>query len=131
VVAICEGVRGAWVASGVRPERNCRRAEWRRLERFTAAAGRRDAERARLDVGPGESFARRRRRLEHRKGHDVLLDAVAMLPDLPLRVFCAGAGTLAATLAHATAPLVSGDRVRWLRPGGPTSPGFLAAADRW
>lgn len=128
VVAISEGVRAALVASGVRPERIVVVPSGVDLGRFTTAAARRDLERLRLDVGPGEIVLAAVGALEHRKGHDVLLDAVAMLPDLPLRVFCAGTGTLAATLAARHRALGLGRRVQWLGQLHDVT-GLLAAAD--
>jgi glycosyltransferase involved in cell wall biosynthesis len=66
--------------------------------------------------------------LEDRKGHAVLLDAIARLADVRLRVLCAGGGSRAAALAARRDALGLGDRVVFLGPLDDVA-GLLAAAD--
>jgi glycosyltransferase involved in cell wall biosynthesis len=128
VVAISEGVRAALLAGGVEPARIHVVPSGVDVERFAVAPGRREAERARLGLAPVDFTVAVVAALEERKGHSTLLDAVATLADLPLRILCAGTGSRAAALAARRDALGLGDRVRFLGQVRDV-PGLLAAAD--
>jgi len=114
VVAISEGVREALVASGVPRTRITVVPSGVDAERFANASSAGAAERRRLGLGDDEIVLAIVGALEERKGHDVLLDAVARLSDLPLRVLCAGSGSRAQSLAARRDALGLGERVRFL-----------------
>ena len=128
VVAISEGVRAALLAGGVERARIHVVPSGVDVERFAVDPGRREAERARLGLAPGEFAVAIVAALEERKGHSMLLDAVATMSDLPLRLLCAGTGSRASALAARRDALGLGDRVRFLGQVRDV-PAFLAAAD--
>lgn len=114
VVAISEGVRAALIASGVEPARIHLVPSGVEAERFAAAAAARGAVRARLALSEDVFVLALVGALEARKGHDVLLAAVATLADANVMVLCAGEGSLHATLAAETERRGLRDRVRFL-----------------
>ena len=128
VVAISEGVREALLASGVHPAQIAVVPSGVDVERFALGASHRDDERRRLGLASGELVLAIVGALEERKGHAILLDAVALLRDLPLRVLCAGSGSCAQALAARRDALGLGDRVRFLGRVEDV-PVFLAAVD--
>ncbi len=128
VVAISEGVRAALVASGVRADRIAVVPSGVDVGRFAAAAGRRAAERARLGLGADDFVVAIVGALEQRKGHATLLDALALVHEPPVRLLCAGSGSLAAALARRADALGLGDRARFLGHVDDV-PGLLAAVD--
>jgi glycosyltransferase involved in cell wall biosynthesis len=128
VVAISEGVRSVLVAGGVEATRIHVIPSGVETEGFAASDAVRAAERARRGLADDELVVAVIASLEERKGHAVLLDAVAVLPDLRLRVLCAGAGSRAAALAARRDALGLGGRVAFLGPVGNVA-GLLAAAD--
>ncbi len=128
VIAISEGVRAMLVASGVEPARIHLVPSGVEVERFAAAPGSRAAARARYGMENGRWLAVVVGALEERKGHAVLLDAVASYRDPRLRVLCAGDGSLRAPLIARAASLGLGEVVRFLGPLADVAP-MLAAAD--
>jgi glycosyltransferase involved in cell wall biosynthesis len=128
VVAISDGVRAVLIAGGVEPRRIHLIRSGVDVERFAADDQLRDAERARRGLAAGEFVIAVVAALEDRKGHAVLLDAVAMLPDLRLRVLCGGTGSRAEALARRRDALGLGDRVTFLGRVADV-PALLAAAD--
>jgi glycosyltransferase involved in cell wall biosynthesis len=128
VVAISEGVRSALVASGVRADRIVVVPSGVDVTRFAAGAARRVAERARLGIGPGEFVVAIVGALEERKGHVTLLEALALVREPPVRLLCAGSGSLAAALAARADALGIAERVRFLGHVDDV-PGLLAAVD--
>jgi glycosyltransferase involved in cell wall biosynthesis len=128
VVAISEGVRTALLASGVRPERITVVPSGVDVEVFTAAADRRERERARLGLRAGEFVVAIVGALEDRKGHATLLEAVALVREPEVRLFCAGTGSLTEALAAQRDALGLGERVRFLGHVEDV-PGLLAAVD--
>jgi glycosyltransferase involved in cell wall biosynthesis len=128
VVAISNGVRQVLIASGVAPERIHVIPSGVDADRFAASDERRAAARAAYGLADDTFAVAMVAALEDRKGHAVLLDAVAQLRDLPLQVLCAGSGTREATLIARRDALGLGDRLRFL--GQVTDvPALLAAAD--
>jgi glycosyltransferase involved in cell wall biosynthesis len=128
VVAISEGVRQVLVRSGVEPARIHVVASGVDVARFAAAGAAREAERARHGIDPATLVIVSVAALETRKGHAVLLDAIAALPDLALLVLCAGGGSEAEALAARRDALGLGSRVRFLGAVADVAP-LLAAAD--
>jgi glycosyltransferase involved in cell wall biosynthesis len=114
VVAISEGVREALVASGVQRARIAVVPSGVDVARFATDPGASVDERHRLGLADDEVVLAIVGALEERKGHDVLLDAVASLGDLRLRVLCAGSGSLAPALVARKDALGLGERVRFL-----------------
>jgi glycosyltransferase involved in cell wall biosynthesis len=98
VIAISEGVRATLIASGVDPARIHLVPSGVEVERFAAPMGPRAAVRAELGVGDGDCLLVVVGALEDRKGHAVLLEAIARLGDPRLQVRCAGDGSLRAVL---------------------------------
>jgi glycosyltransferase involved in cell wall biosynthesis len=128
VVAISEGVRQVLVRSGVEPTRIHVVASGVDVARFAAGTALRDAERARHGVDPETPLVAVVAALEPRKGHAVLLDAIARLTDVPLRVLCAGDGSARRALAARSEALGLGTRVGFLGEIADVVP-LLAAAD--
>lgn len=128
VVAISEGVRQVLVRSGVEPTRIHVVASGVDVARFAGGAALRDGERARHGVDPETLLIAVVAALETRKGHAVLLDAMAGLTDVPVRVLCAGGGAERETLAAQSAALGLGTRVVFLGEVADVVP-LLAAAD--
>jgi glycosyltransferase involved in cell wall biosynthesis len=128
VVAISEGVRAVLVAGGVEAARIYVIASGVEAGAFATSDAVRAAERARRGVGAHEFVVAVIAALEERKGHAVLLDAVAALADLPLRVLCAGAGSRAAALAARRDALGLRGRVAFLGQVRDVA-GLLAASD--
>ena len=128
VVAISEGVRQVLVRSGVEPARIHVVASGVDVARFAAAGAARDRERARHGIEPGTLLMVVVAALERRKGHAVLLDALAKLADVPLHVLCAGRGSEADALAAQCEALGLGSRVTFLGEIADVAP-LLAAAD--
>src|SRR5439155_14840766 len=81
------------------------------IARFAHAAARRAGERAQLGIGPGEFVVAIVGALEERKGHATLLQALALVREPPVRLLCAGTGSLAAALAARADALGRGARV--------------------
>jgi glycosyltransferase involved in cell wall biosynthesis len=113
VVAISEGVRAALIASGVEPARIHLVPSGVDAERFAGAAASRAAARVRFALGDDVVVLALVGALEERKGHDVLLAALATL-DPHLTALCAGEGSRRATLAAEAERLGLRDRVRFL-----------------
>jgi glycosyltransferase involved in cell wall biosynthesis len=114
VVAISEGVCAALKASGVEPARIHLVPSGVEVARFAGATARRSAARARLGLADDAWVVASVGALEERKGHDVLLDAVATLPDPRLVVLIVGDGSQRDVLAARTAARGLGERVRLL-----------------
>ncbi len=93
VVAISEGVRTVLLEAGVEPERIHVIPSGVDLARFESTAAGRAAARSKLGVDGRDFVVVMVASLEERKGHRVLLDAVATLTEIDLRVFCAGTGS--------------------------------------
>jgi glycosyltransferase involved in cell wall biosynthesis len=128
VVAISEGVRAALIASGVAAPRIVVVPSGVEAEAFAVDAGRRAAARARFELAGDACALAVVGALETRKGHAVLLDALATLRDRRLRVLCAGEGSQRAALAARTAALGLDGVVRWLGRVDDVA-ALLAAAD--
>jgi glycosyltransferase involved in cell wall biosynthesis len=128
VIAISDGVRRALVAGGVRPDRIRVVPSGIDVAAIAAAAEAGGALRRAWDVGADEILVLAPGGLEPRKGHDVLLRAVAGLvaAGLPLRVVIAGEGGERARLEDDARAL--GGRVRLLG-FRDDLPACLAAAD--
>jgi glycosyltransferase involved in cell wall biosynthesis len=114
VVAISEGVCAALTASGVEPGRIHLVPSGVEAARFAGATTRRPTARARLGLGDDAWVVAIVGALEERKGHDVLLDALATLPDPRLLLLIAGDGSRRDALAARVAALDLGTRVRLL-----------------
>ena len=95
VIAISAGVRDALVAAGVRPERIRVVPSAVDPTRVAAAPGMRAERRVAWGVAPGEIVVVVLGALEHRKGQDVLLDAVEALGERAraVRVVLCGEGS--------------------------------------
>lgn len=128
VIAISEGVRAMLIASGVEPARIHVVPSGVEPDRFAPPPNARAAARARYGIADTAWLAVAVGALEERKGHGVLLDALAMLRDPRLRVLCAGDGSLRDALPARAAALGLADRVRFLGPVGDVA-ALLAAAD--
>lgn len=128
VIAISEGVRAMLMASGVEPARIHLVPSGVEPARFAPQPGARFAARARYGVRDGQWLAVVVGALEERKGHAVLLDALAALRDPRLRVLCAGDGSLRDALPARAAALGLGDAVRFLGAVDDVAD-LLAAAD--
>ena len=128
VVAISEGVRQVLVGSGVDPARIHVVASGVDGARFAAADDVRRRERARHGLDAATFVIATVGALETRKGHAVLLEALAALVDLPFQVLCAGAGSQAGALAARRDALGLAVRVRFLGELADVVP-LLAAAD--
>ena len=129
VVAISEGVRAVLVAGGVEAARIHVIPSGVEAEGFATSDAVRAAERARRGLAADEFVVAVIAALEERKGHAVLLDAVAALAaDLRLRVLCAGTGSRAAALAARRDALGLGARVAFLGQVRDVA-GLLAASD--
>jgi glycosyltransferase involved in cell wall biosynthesis len=128
VVAISDGVREALIASGVTPARIAVVPSGVDVARFATTTGDRHAARARFAL-PGDAWVLAVvGALEKRKGHDVLLDALATLRLPRLRVLIAGTGSRAAFLGERTRMLGLAEQVRFLGACEDVAP-VLAAAD--
>lgn len=128
VIAISEGVRAMLIESGVETTRIRLVPSGVQPERFAPRPGARAAARARFDVTDAQWLAVVVGALEERKGHAVLLDALAALRDPRIRVLCAGDGSLRDALPARAAALGIGDTVRFLGPVDDVAE-LLAAAD--
>ncbi len=98
------------------------------VERFALDLHARAAERRRLGLAAGEIVLAIVGALEERKGHALLLEALAQLLDLPLRVLCAGSGSAGPALAARRDALGLTERVRFLGRVDDI-PALLAAVD--
>jgi glycosyltransferase involved in cell wall biosynthesis len=129
VVAISEGVRAVLVSGGVDPSRVEVIHSGVEPDDFAAVETLRPGARARFGVADDDVVLVVLAALETRKGHAVLLDALAGLDDVPWRLLCAGDGSEARRLAaRCTTTPQLGPRVTWL--GRVTDvAGVLAAAD--
>ncbi len=128
VVAISGGVREALVSAGVDPARIRVIASGVEFERYQACDERRPSARAGYGVKGDVPVLAIVGALEPRKGHAVLLEALARLRRPEVRVLCAGAGSLRAELAGQCARLGLTEQVVFLgRLDEVTS--LLAAAD--
>jgi len=109
VIAISRGVEAALRRAGVRPERIHVVPSAVDLTRVTAGAGARAEQRGRWDVREDDVLVVALGALEHRKGHDVLIDALARLrPDAGrprVRGVIVGEGSRREALAAAAAAL--------------------------
>jgi glycosyltransferase involved in cell wall biosynthesis len=114
VVAISEGVRAALVASGVDATRITVVPSGVAVDRFASAPAARAAARARFGLGADAWVLAVVGALETRKGHDVLLDALARLPIADAAVLVAGEGSMRDALRARADALALGARVRWL-----------------
>jgi glycosyltransferase involved in cell wall biosynthesis len=114
VVAISDGVRAKLIESGVAPGRITVVPSGVEAERFTPSPERRAAARARYATPPAATVLAVVGALETRKGHDVLLRAVARLADPTIVVWCAGDGAERAALEAQRGALGLADRVRFL-----------------
>ncbi len=128
VVAISEGVRQVLERSGVEPARIRVVPSGVDPSRVAVAAATRDAERVRLGVDADTLLVAVVAALETRKGHAVLFEALARLPDLAVRVVCAGGGSEGAALASRRDALGLAARVRFLGEVAEVAE-LLAAAD--
>jgi glycosyltransferase involved in cell wall biosynthesis len=128
VVAISEGVRAMLIASGVDPARIHLVPSGVEAERFALGAGARAAARARHAIDPDAFVLVAVGALETRKGHDVLLDAIALRADPRVHVLVAGEGALRADLEARRHALGLDERVRFLGRVDDV-PTLLAAAD--
>jgi glycosyltransferase involved in cell wall biosynthesis len=128
VVAISDGVRAALIASGVEPAHIHLVPSGVEPERFAVSAAARAAARARFALTDDRFVLAVVGALEARKGHDVLLDALATLADPAVVVVAAGEGGAHAALAARVRTLGLDATVRFLgRVDDVTS--VLAAAD--
>jgi len=128
VVAISEAVRAVLVSSGVEPARIHVIPDGVEAERFITSDVLRAEERARQGIAADEFVVLVVAALEKRKGHGVLFEAVAMLPELRLRVVCAGSGSHAAALARRRDALGLGTQISFLGQVADVR-ALLAAAD--
>jgi glycosyltransferase involved in cell wall biosynthesis len=128
VVAISEGVRAALIASGVDPARIVVVPSGVEPDAFAVDAVARAAARARYGLADDVCALVAVGALETRKGHAVLLDALAALRDPRVRLLCAGEGGERDALVARTAALGLGDVVDWLGRVDDVA-GVLAAAD--
>jgi glycosyltransferase involved in cell wall biosynthesis len=128
VVAISEGVRTALVASGVEPTRIHVVPSGVDAARFAPSPAGRAAARARFALADDCGTLAVVGALEDRKGHDVLLDALARRDVRHLAVLVAGGGTREAALRARAASLGLAATVRFLGRVDDVAP-VLAAAD--
>lgn len=128
VVAISEGVRAALIASGVAPARITVVPSGVDAARFAPTVERRIEARARFGLGDDAFVLATVGVLEERKGHDLLLDALAALRAPALRLVVAGTGSRAAWLAERARTLGLVPHVQFLGPLDDVVP-VLAAAD--
>ncbi len=128
VIAISEGVRAMLIESGVEPARIHLVPSGVEPAWFAPRPGARAAARERHGISDAQWLAVVVGALEERKGHAVLLDALASLRDPRLRVLCAGDGSLRDALPAHAAALGLGDTVRFLGAVDDVAE-LLAAAD--
>jgi glycosyltransferase involved in cell wall biosynthesis len=128
VVAISEGVRAVLIGSGVDSARIHVVPSGVEAERFTPQVGARAASRARYAVAADACLLVVVGALEARKGHDVLLAALATLANPRVQSLCAGEGTARGALEARRAALGLTGTVRFLGRVDDV-PGLLAAAD--
>ncbi len=114
VVAISEGVRAALMASGVEPARIHVVPSGVEAQRFAVTPATRAAARAGFGLDDTAWVLLAVGALEARKGHDVLLDALARLPDPRLVVLVAGDGSQRNALQARAERHGLGARVRFL-----------------
>ncbi len=114
VVAISDGVRAMLIESGVEAARITVVPSGVEADRFVPSAGARATTRARLAAPEGACVLVVVGALEARKGHAVLLDALARLGDPRLIVWCAGEGGARPALEAQRAGLGLEAQVRWL-----------------
>ena len=114
VVAISDGVRAMLIESGVEAARITVVPSGVEAERFVPAAGARAAARVRHATPDDACVVAVVGALETRKGHDVLLAALARLDAAPVVAWCAGEGGARAALEARAAALGLADRVRFL-----------------
>ena len=114
VVAISEGVRAMLVESGVDADRIHVVPSGVDADRFVPTAGARSAARARYQIADGACLLVVVGALEERKGHAVLLEALAILANPRVLVLCAGEGSARAVLEARCAALGLDATVRFL-----------------
>lgn len=114
VVAISEGVRAALIASGVDAARIVVVPSGVEADAFAVSPAQRAAARARYGLPDDAAVLVVVGALEARKGHAVLLAALARLRAAPVRVLCAGEGSQRDTLVAEATALGLGNVVRWL-----------------
>lgn len=114
VVAISEGVRAALIASGVEAARIVVVPSGVEADAFAVATGARVSARQRYGLPDDACVLVVVGALEARKGHAVLLEALATLRAARIRVLCAGEGSQRDALIAHSASLGLGDVVRWL-----------------
>ncbi len=128
VVAISDGVRSALIASGVEAARIHLVPSGVEADRFTPSEARRRAARTGLALADDAWVLAAIGALEERKGHDVLLDALACLRDPRLTLLVAGDGSRLEALRARVGALGLGSAVRFLGRLDDVAP-VLAAAD--
>ena len=114
VVAISEGVRAALIASGVDAARIVVVPSGVEADAFAVDAARRAAARRRYELADDVCALAVVGALEHRKGHAVLLEALATLHGAGLRVLGAGEGSERAALVARARALGLEETVRFL-----------------
>ncbi len=128
VVAISEGVRAMLIESGVAPARISVVPSGVEADRFAPSAEARTRVRRQYAAPDDACVLIVVGALAVRKGHDVLLDALARLGDPTLVVWCAGAGAARAALEAQRATLGLDAQVRFLGRVDDVA-GLLAGAD--
>ena len=128
VVAISEGVRAVLVSGGVNPARIEVIRSGVEVEDFADLDHMRASARASFGVEDGVAMLAVVAALEYRKGHDVLLEAVAAMRQPRVRLYCAGEGSRAQALQAHAKDLGLAERVTFLGRVDDVRP-ILAAAD--
>jgi len=128
VVAISEGVRAVLVAGGVDPTRIEVIRSGVEIEDFAATDEKRASARDALGLDDTVAMIAVVAALEYRKGHDVLLEAVAGIADPTIRLCFAGEGSRMEELRKRALDLALADRVAFLGRIDDVRP-ILAAAD--
>ena len=114
VVAISEGVRAMLIESGVDAARIHVVPSGVDADRFVPTAGARSAARARYQIADHACLLVVVGALEERKGHAVLLEALAILANPRVHLLCAGEGSARAVLEARCAALGLDATVRFL-----------------
>ena len=114
VVAISEGVRAMLIESGVDAARIHVVPSGVDADRFVPTAGARSAARARYQIADHACLLVVVGALEERKGHAVLLEALAILANPRVHLLCAGEGSARAGLEARCAALGLDATVRFL-----------------